>query len=551
MTVLVFDVWKKVRAVIPENGVTDLVHDEVENTLTATIPQSMGLVPGEHIGFECVDGKYRLFAATKVENKDFDGTTIVTATDAIVKELKETIVEDLQQLDVTVTDAVKALLTDERWYVTGYDPGTLEKSRAYYTSVWDMLKTFETLYQVRIVPYYQNMDGEINLKVLEIEKDEAVFRGRILQSQVDASNVYVIKNNAPITRLYGLGPAQGSTDVQTNLTFAAAVWSAADDDPTEKPEGQTWVEDPEAVAKYGVHTAVVSFTDAENAEDLLQKTWDYLQTVKEPTGTIEANVSDLETVPGYEHQIIRLGHLVPIRLKTSAMEEARVVGLKRNYIKKSLTKITVGDKLATIKSQVSTLITSATHTFERLTIYQNRFHEDEALIQLNAEFIQLNAEAIEANALQIRLNAEELLAQAELISAQAEQISAKADAVDVEAVTVRINAVETEILGLLKVENLEAEIASMGDMTVNGAILIEGSANIANELTCESLWVYGMALLDGGIDTEGINCTSLTINGDELTKTSLTVVTGIDVITNLEGNITAVQPVTTQFYYFA
>lgn len=551
MTVLVFDVWKKVRAVIPENGVTDLVHDEVENTLTATIPQSMGLVPGEHIGFECVDGKYRLFAATKVENKDFDGTTIVTATDAIVKELKETIVEDLQQLDVTVTDAVKALLTDERWYVTGYDPGTLEKSRAYYTSVWDMLKTFETLYQVRIVPYYQNMDGEINLKVLEIEKDEAVFRGRILQSQVDASNVYVIKNNAPITRLYGLGPAQGSTDVQTNLTFAAAVWSAADDDPTEKPEGQTWVEDPEAVAKYGVHTAVVSFTDAENAEDLLQKTWDYLQTVKEPTGTIEANVSDLETVPGYEHQIIRLGDLVPIRLKTSAMEEARVVGLKRNYIKKSLTKITVGDKLATIKSQVSTLITSATHTFERLTIYQNRFHEDEALIQLNAEFIQLNAEAIEANALQIRLNAEELLAQAELISAQAEQISAKADAVDVEAVTVRINAVETEILGLLKVENLEAEIASMGDMTVNGAILIEGSANIANELTCESLWVYGMALLDGGIDTEGINCTSLTINGDELTKTSLTVVTGIDVITNLEGNITAVQPVTTQFYYFA
>lgn len=545
MTVLVFDVWKKVRAVIPENGVTDLVHDEVENTLTAAIPQSMGLVPGEHIGFECIDGKFRLFAATKVENKDFDGTSIVTATDAIVQELKETIVEDLQQLDVTVTDAVKALLTDERWYVTGYDPGTLEKSRAYYTSVWDMLKTFETLYQVRIIPYYQHIDGEINLKVLEIEKDEAVFRGRILQSQVDASNVYVIKNNAPITRLYGLGPAQGSTDVQTNLTFAAAVWSAADGDPTDKPEGQTWVEDPEAVAKYGVHTAVVSFTDAEDEDDLLKKTWDYLQTVKEPTGTIEANVSDLETVPGYEHQIIRLGDLVPIRLKTSAMEEARVVGLKRNYIKKSLTKITVGDKLATIKSQVSTLITSATHTFERLTIYQNRFHEDEALIQLNAEFIQLNAEAIEANALQIRLNAEELLAQADLISAQAEQISAKADAVDVEAVTVRINAVETEILGLLKVENLRAAIADLSEVAVS-------DLSVAGTADCTNLNVHGAASVDGDLSVSAeLTCAGLTINGDELTKMSLTVVTGIDVITSLEGNITAVQPVTTQFYYFA
>ncbi len=52
-------------------------------------------------------------------------------------------------------------------------------------------------------------------------------------------------------------------------------------------------------------------------------------------------------------------------------------------------------------------------------------------------------------------------------------------------------------------------------------------------------------------DFDSLVCGHLQIGSDTLTKTSLTVVTGIDVITNLEGRVTAVQPITARISYFA
>lgn len=498
MMVYIFGHDKQVRRIAPENSITDLVHDEAAYTLDATVSEDLRVQNGEHIGFRCVDGHFRLFTVTKRDNDDSRHQTIIKAIDAIVQELKEATVEELQQLDVGLKAAIEGLIaasdTTEAWEVIGAEPDRLEKSRGYFSSVWTMLETYKTLYEWQILPYYAFENGKISKRVIELQEDVAVFRGRILKSRKDAANVSVIKNNPPVTRLYGVGASTGSGDLQTNLTFAEVEWSVAKGDPVDKPKGQSWVEDPAAVAKYGRHGATAPFNDVEDPAELLKKTWEHLQTVKEPSCTVEANIQDLERVPGHEHQIIRLGDLVPIRLTNATMETARVIGIKRDYIRHWLTKLTIGDKTATVQSQVSSLIVSAAHTFERLTIFKNRFHEDEALIQLNAEHIQLNATTIMEYAEQILLKAEKedldnvyvfldgvtetldmhgktIIIHGESINTNAQNIQANADAITANAKTISLKASQDDL------DAVELTLDGVNDTMTAQAGLIKANAD--------------------------------------------------------------------------
>lgn len=499
MMVYIFTPAKRVRKIIPTSGVTDLVHDEADNTLYATVGMEYGVSNGEHLGFMCVDGRFRLFTVTKAENFDDNHTTIITGKDAIVLELMEMIVEEKQQLDVQLIPAIEGLLaaagTTDAWSVTGAQPSRVEKSRAYYTDMWRMLETFRVLYEWQIIPYYTFSGGQISGRVIELKADVAEFRGRILTSKKDASNVYVIKSNPPITRLYVLGKATGTEDEPKNENIRDVSWSIASGNPANKPKGQAWIEDASAVSKYGVHTNVVVINDAEDEKNLIEKGWKHLQTVKEPRSTVEATVQDLERVEGYENQIIRLGDLVPIRLTNATMEAARVINVKRDYIRPSLTKVIIGDKEATIQSQVSSLMTNAAHTFERLTIFKNRFHEDEALIQLNAEMIQMNADIIEMNAREIRANAE--------------LIDLKAGKEEVTELGTRISAAEILIDGINAEIDLKASRAELSDIEsrLSTAEIRISGAEAKIELKAEQTTVTALEqrLSQAEIDIDGAN----------------------------------------------
>lgn len=554
MTVYLFDKWKKVRRIIPPGGVTELIHDEGAYTLTAQVTAEMNVINGEYLGFRCVDGRFRLFEVTGANLDDEHHVTDVTATDAIIQELSEKITEDLQQLDVDLATAIKGILPEEEWTVKGEGPDRRKNSRAYYAPAWTMLQTFEQLYEWRIIPYYSFEGGKITEKVIELQEDKAVFRGRILRSRKDAAKVYVTKTGRPITRLYGLGPAQGSQDVQTNLTFANVEWSVANGDPVDKPKGQAWIGDPAAEALHGVHTAVVSITDAENEDDLIKKTWDRLGSMQMPNVKADATISDMEMVPGHSHEQIRIGDLVAIRLNAGYAVEARIIGIKRNYIRRWLTKIAIGDKQATIQSQVADLITSATHTFERLTIYQNRFKEDEELIQLNAAVIQLNAEHIQENANSIIEHAEWIINQAEQIELKAskgdldivvvrldaaeEKLIAQAKTIEAKADNVRVEAIETEITGLLKADELKAAIAALDQVE---AIALHALGTV----DCTNLEVFGGAYVEDGLQVVGpinaddIYCSVLEVGETAATWEERTVLWNVSVTQN-KNNCTVV-----------
>lgn len=492
MMVYLFNKWKKVRQIVPENKLAKLIHKEAKYTLDAELAVDIAVHPGEYLGFRCVDGRFRLFEISATHENDKLGVVEITATDAIIAELKGIIIEDVLQLDASLKTAIRGLLPEE-WEIVGDEPDRLEKSRAYYATAWTMLQTFEQLYEWRIIPYYRFEDGKISGRVIELMDDKPVFRGRILRSSLDAKKVYVSRVGKPVTRLYGLGPSQGTRDVQTNLTFADVEWSVANGDPVDKPKGQTWVNDPAAEADGIIYSQVISITDAEDAADLLQKTYDNLQKMLEPVVNAEAIVADMEMVPGQSHKQIRLGDLAALKTLSKTTVEARIIDIERDYLHKDATLIKVGNKSDTITGQVADLIANATHTFERLTVYQNRFVENENLIMLNADHIQLNADYIKQTADEIEVLAKE--------------IELKADTILLEGY-VKADELETDILEVLSY----AEIPYLTAIGIGAQNLI-----LTNWLEARSADV-GELLVD-------------TINGQTVSTQERTVLTGIGTIT--------------------
>lgn len=521
MTTYLFDRDGVLRTALAEDEVVDLIHDEGNYTLTAVFAASVEVETGEYIGFACTDGKYRMFCAEECAYRDDKKTLEVHATDRAVIELSESIIEEVQVLDKPVAEALAAYVP-EGWQITGGDAERAEKSRAYFTSAWTMCKTLEALYECRIVPHYTFGAAGITGRAIAIEDSTPQWRGRVLNSNQDAQNVCVTSSGRPITRLYGIGPATNSGDVQTNMTFDKVVWSKADGDPADKPSAQCWVEDAEAVAKYGVHAAVVYITDLTGEEgkdkqaDLLKKTWEQLQTLNKPSVRAEANLTDLELIPDAgKVPSVRVGDLVGIRLDNGEWVEAKVTSIKRNYARPWLSKITVGDKAATITNQVSGLIASATHTFERLTIYQNRFHEDETLIQLNAEYIQANADRIdlfagELGKANIRIDGVE-----DTISAQAKEITLKAD-------KVTVDALETVVNGKVSTEELNAKISDLETSYSDYIITKEVDAGTAE---------VGTLIVTGSAAIPDASCGTLGVDGTNAAWKTKTIVTGVKVTT--------------------
>lgn len=537
VTVYLFGKDRRVRAPLGPGDAVDLIHDENNHKITVSVSAKHAVKNGEYIGFGCIDGHYRLFCVTEALLDDDKRMIDVTATDAIVQEMKEVIIEDKQLLDVNLTDALLSYVPDETWAVTGDAPDRMEKSRAYYATLWEMLTTLEQLYEWKVDAFYVFDGGAIVEKELHMRSAEPIFRGRIFQAGRDASKITVTKSGRPITRLYGLGKSTGTEDEPSNLTFADVVWSVADGDPVDKPKGQTWVEDPDAVAEEGVHTDKYVAQDAETAEDLLQRTWEELQKKKQPSVTVKATVADMEMVEGYTHQQIRLGDLVAVVLREGTIVEAKIIAIKRNYTRPWMTTITIGEKAASIQTQVASLITSATHTFERLTIHKNRFQEDEALIQLNAEHIQLNATTIIEHAEQIALIGEDseqvklvidgvndqIAAMAGTIQLNADEIKANTQKIDAQADTITLQAQEIALkASTTYVDNLVAQFVTAEELEAEILTVVD-SAYIEGKLEAAILSVGG--IVAGYVDSDGVTANDvvtggLSVNGQEFSAHS-------------------------------
>lgn len=409
--VYLFDEKQNIRRAIVW-GVYELIHDESTYELDAEIDAKYDAKPGEFLGFSGIDGEFLFFEIDKADNDDTRGVLVITATYAPVKELARQIVREIRLTGASAEAAGSAALAGSEWTLARADAqGRTANLNKYYETRWKALKEIAIQWQARVTPRYEFDGVRVTGKSVEITPRDNVYRGRLFEGASGTSQIYVTRSGSPVTRVYGLGKATGIEDPPTCVTFKDAVWVKANGDPADKPAGQDYVEDADAIALYG-HGREAVFTD-KNIEDpkaLLTAAWDYLQKIKTPVVSGTATSADLEHIPGREHQIARMYDLAWVRTKHGEDVSAVIINIKRNYLHEGRTKIYIGsepDESGLIK-KIAAMSGTTKDLSKSSDAQANRYIETKRLIQLNAETIQMNARLIEANAQKIQLNASNL-----------------------------------------------------------------------------------------------------------------------------------------------
>lgn len=558
--VYLFDTHRRVRQLLPD--VYELVHDEAGWRLTAQIPLSAGAQPGEYLGFECVDGAFRLFGIDEAEDDEQSGVTAIDATDAAVWDLMGVVVKSVKLEDAGAAEAFGAILNG-----TGCALGTVTATGRtgdidiYYQNAWKALQETRAIYDARLVVRYGIADNVITGMALDVLAKESVFRGRFFDTAVDAESAYLTRSGRPVTVLYGLGNSVSTGDNPQKLTFADVVWSAAGGDPADKPAGQDWIGDAEAMAIYGRVEDVYTNQYQDDPAKLLRETWEQLQKVCHPLVTATATVQDMEFVPGYEHQQVRLWDTVAIVRRDGTALESTVTGIERDYVHPWLTKLRTGDEDHDEPSLVREMA-RASASMEQLS---NRVGGHGAGISENKQFIVENQENIRLHTIKINengtkiqeteirmadaeisLNAQEkvLTSQGERLS-QAEvdingakaEIALKANQTTVDALGTRVSSAEVRISGAeAKIElkvNRDGVISAI-NLTPEEVKIQAAKINLEGYVTAKQLEAelenielsFNERIYTNTLQANSVATGEFTLSGTRMSKINKTFLTG-------------------------
>ena len=558
--VYLFDTHRRVRQVLPD--VYELVHDEAQWRLTAQIPLSAGAQPGEYLGFTCADGAFRLFGIDEAEDDEQSGVTVIDATDAAVWDLMGVVVKSVKLEDAGAAEAFGAILNG-----TGCALGTVTATGRtgdidiYYQNAWKALQDTRAIYDARLVVRYGISDNAITGMALDVLAKESVFRGRFFDTAVDAESAYLTRSGRPVTVLYGLGNSVSTGDNPQKLTFADVMWSKAGGDPADKPAGQDWIGDAEAMAIYGRVEDVYTNQYQDDPAKLLRETWEQLKKVCKPIATATATVQDMEFVPGYEHQQVRLWDTVAIVRRDGTALESTVTGIERDYVHPWLTKLKTGDEDHDEPS-LAREMARASASMEQLS---NRVGGHGAGIDENRQFIVENQEIIRLHTIKINENGTKiqeteirmadaeiaLKAQEKVLTSQGERLSQaevdingakaeialKANQTTVDALGTRVSSAEVRISGAeaqieLKV-NRDGVISAI-NLTPEEAKIQAPKINLEGYVTAKQLEAelenielsFNERIYTNTLQANSVATGEFTLSGTRMSKINKTFLTG-------------------------
>lgn len=352
------------------------------------------------------------------------------------------------------------------------------------------------------------------------------------------------------------------TDATDLCTVLIPLGAAVNESPltvADANNGSIYIENADLIKKYGRIVKTHTFEEIEDAAELLTAGQKYMQEMVLGE-TLKLKAVDMHVCDA-DVEAIRLGDKVRFVSKPHGIDRMDIcTEIDLDLENPDESEYTFGKPAETLTGNSASVASKVSHQHRWLT------ETDEALniaveninlighktTTIEADFNAAKAEiALKANQESVDVLGESLSgaevridgaeAAIELKAAQATvdemgerlttaevRIDGMDSTITAKADKVRVEALETEIAGLLKADELEAEIASLGDLHVGGDV------NVPGAITADSMWVNGVATLEGGIDAGGIDCTGLTINGN--TAATQSWVNGRGFLTELPSN---------------
>lgn len=336
----------------------DTRHIEVENTVVVKM-----------IDTQRDEEYFREFVVKETETDTDSQLKIAYCTDSAIAELNDEKLEEKRPgYGTDGTSALFALevaLEGARWEVGHVDD--LGASRAHFfhesrmSCIRKILESWggEVRFRVemsgnRVVGRYVDIfaeRGEDRGKRIEIGKDLVAVNQSISTEEL-ATAIWPRGKGEELEQDEGeeedRDPAYGR-----RINIEEVEWKTELGDPVDKPKGQKWIGDPEALEEWGRidpsgvlrHKMVdVVFEDIEEPEELIQAGWDLLQELKKPRVSIDVHMIDLEHQ--YGHEAVRLGDTV--RLVVCTVDPvirvmARVTKIVRYLGEPERTEVTVGN----------------------------------------------------------------------------------------------------------------------------------------------------------------------------------------------------------------
>ncbi|WP_339233789.1 phage tail protein [Oceanobacillus sp. FSL W7-1281] len=246
--------------------------------------------------FKDHEGDSRLMTIKEVDDSnDSNGpTTIATCEPTFLAELNDHIVVERRFVDQTADVALTAAVDGTRWQSSVEVELGRATTNFYYISsaeaIWETLDTWGG--EFKDVVEFDEKTNEIKGCYVKIIQRLGREQGQRFEIDHNTTEIGRTVLSYPKTALYGRGASletEGGGNTRY-IDFRDVEWRTSRGDPVNKPIGQRWVGDPEALDKYGIlengvkrhRDGEFSNQDYEDPEDLLKATWEALQEAKYP-----------------------------------------------------------------------------------------------------------------------------------------------------------------------------------------------------------------------------------------------------------------------------
>lgn len=284
-------------------GAVEGIDDEVE----INVSPAQFVKEENRVVFKDREGRFREFVIKELDDiNNLDGPfTTAVCLPAWVDELSEHYVLDKRYSDKEAEDAMDDALEGTRY------EGVVDGSFGEASTNFYRLASVDCVFKITDV-----WGGEItdNIELDDfgrIDKRKLILMHRLgadrgLRFEIDHNMEEIQRTilSYPKTAMYGYG-ASLETDGGGNtryIDFGDVEWKESEGDPVDKPKGQTWVGDPDALQILGrphegrlLHRfGKFSNQDYEEEEELLKATWYHLQRVKNPEVNYRLKASEVD-----------------------------------------------------------------------------------------------------------------------------------------------------------------------------------------------------------------------------------------------------------------
>ena len=352
----------------------DAVHKEVlngENALTFVVPAGQSgaayVLEGNLVAFKDLDSYWQFFEIKKIVDLHSDGLTRTAYCEHIFYELLDDIVTD-KRPSTDARTALDSMLEGTRWQSGIVDILGTSRTNAYYESALSAVHKVANAWKGEL-RWRCVVEGGAVTRIVDLLAMRGTDTGKqfmytkdiiSIEREVDAAGV--------VTALYGRGKGE---ETESGLGYGRRI-TFADVEAEDKPKGQEWIGDDEALARVGRagrhRFDVFIDEDEEDPAALLEKTRAELQRRKTPRATYRLDVVSLETLTGYEHEQVRLGDLVRVidrEFKPELVQSARVIEIERHLLSPEKTKVVLG-------SFAPTIITATINDRQRIYDLENK-----------------------------------------------------------------------------------------------------------------------------------------------------------------------------------